>query len=337
MQIYSLFFPKEKKLLVGGQPEHYGIVMEVSREAALKGVRENMLTLDARNLIPEIQIIPPDVRRGDYFLKKIIKAIDNFSLKWVQDRYNSFYLFLPDYFEFTATLKKMQNLIRFDLGISTQIGVSSNKHMARLAGSVGKTKEILYINRQNASAVLKDINIEWLQELNRTDIEKLNLAGIRSIDQLFDLDLYKLRFFLGEKAEVIYYNYICQLKTIRDATDFVYEEIIFYNTVNNLKIVLERIKAKLKGIFLILTGHHMSFNRAKIYIEYVDDKNYIFSKKIKKPDPCKELIGYISSHLYRTSRRVRVKKIGLFVFYNNYIEPLFPKDRLIPLRYRLSS
>ncbi len=317
-QIHALFYPKDadKPVLIGGSTQNYGIVMETSPAAASAGIRPGMLSFHARSLLPDIEIIPPDEENNDSFIKKIRNIIERFSVKWIQDKYNSFLLFLPDYFNLLSTVKEIQYDIRSKLNLNTQAGLSDNKYMARLAGRLSGPGELLHVDKTNAAKILSRANIEDIPELTENDIDKLHLAGISTIHDLFGLDLYHLRFFLGDKGEMLYYNYICQVKTVRDKGNFFYDEIFFYNTCNDLKAMIDKIKKNVRGILHEkLKQDDIMINRIKIYMEYVDNKDYILTKKIKGKNNPNAVIRHIASLLQKFTRRVRIKKIGLYFFH----------------------
>ena len=317
-QINALFYPEntEKPVLIGGSTQDHGIVMETSPAAASAGIRPGMLSFHARNLLPDVEIIHPDEETYDYFIKKIKNIIEKFSVKWVQEKYNSFLLFLPDYFNLLSTVKEIQYDIRKKLNFNTQAGLSDNKYMARLAGRLSGPNELLHVDKNNAAKILSSAGIEHIPELTGKEIEKLHLAGADTIHDLFGLDLYHLRFFLGDKGEMLYYNYICQVKTMRDKNNFFYNEIFFYNTCNDLKAMIDKVKKNVRRILHEkLKQDDIMINRIKIYMEYVDNKDYILTKKILGKNSTNAIIRHIASLLQNFTRRVRIKKIGLYFFH----------------------
>ena len=330
-QIHTLFFPgqKGKPVVIGGSVQNYGIVIETCPLAYKKGIRPGMLSLHARNLVHDIQIIPPDQENYSCFIKKIISMMENFSLKWIGNSYNSFFLFLPDYFNLLSTVKELQYDIKHKWSLNTQVGLSDNKYMARLAGGLSAVNEILHIDKNNASKILSDTNIKHIPELTKDDISKLNMVGINTIHDLFRLNLYHLRFFLGDKGELLYYNYICQIKTVGETDNFTYEEIFFYNTSNNFKVITDTLKKRAVIILhdLEKKDSTIMINKIKVYIEYIDNKNLMLTKKIPEKNNIRAGIKYISFILYKFKRRVRIKKVGLYFFHTlKSAEFLLPEE-----------
>ena len=332
-QIHTLFSPgsKNRPVIIGGSPQNYGIVMEASPAAYKCDIRPGMLSTHACNLAPNLEIVPPDQANYSYFIKKIINMMDNLSLKWTGNSYNAFFLFLPDYFNLLSTVKEIQYDIRHKWSLNTQVGLSDNKYMARLAGRLSSPNEILHIDKNNAAKILSNTNIEHIPELTRNDISKLNMAGINTIHDLFGLNLYYLRFLLGDKGELLYYNYICQVKTVRDMDNFTYEEIFFYNTSNNLKTIINTLKKRTVIILhdLEKKDRTIMINKIKVYIEYVDNKNLMLTKKLAGKNNIKEATRYISSIFHKFKRRVRIKKAGLYFFHTlKEAELLWPQEKM---------
>ncbi len=333
-QINTLFSPhtKNKPVVIGGSPQNYGIVMETSSSAYKCGIRPGMLSTHACTIMPDLKIIPPDQENYSYFIKKIINMMDNFSLKWTGNSYNAFFLFLPDYFNLLSIVKEIQYDIRHKWSLNTQVGLSDNKYVARLASRLSSANELLHIDKNNASKILSDTNIEHIPELTNDDLNKLNMAGINTINDLFGMDLYYLRFFLGDKGELLYYNYICQIKTVRDVDNFTYEEIFFYNTSNNLKTIINTLKKRTVIILhdLEKKDRTIMINKIKVYIEYIDNKNLMLTKKLPGKNNIKESTRYLSSIFHKFKRRVRIKKAGLYFFHTlKSAELLLPQEEKI--------
>lgn len=316
-QIQCLFFPelKKKPVVIGGSVKNYGIVMEVSPLAEQGGIRPGMLSIYARGLLPDVKFIAPDHQHYEQFLKKIINIMDNFSVKLIKDTYNAFFLFLPDYFHLISTVKEIQHLIFSKYSINIQAGLSDNKYVARLAAQLTAYGDMLYIDKNNALKVLSHSKIENIYELTEDEIKKLKLAGINTISDLFQLDLYQLRFFLRDKGDLLYYNYISHVKTVRETDKFIYEEILFYNTINQLPLIMTIVKVRIKCLLNYMIKKNVSIFKCKVYIEYVDNKHYIYTRKLKKRNFMKEIISTVSSLLNQTRRRVRIKKMGFYFFY----------------------
>ncbi len=327
-QMQCLFFPelKKKPVVIGGSVKNYGIVMEVSPLAVQSGIRPGMLSVYARQLLPDVVFIPPDSQHYEQFLKKIINIMDNFSVKLIKDTYNAFFLFLPDYFHLISIVKEIQYLIFLKYSINTQAGLSDNKYVARLAAQLTAYRDMLYIDKNNALKVLSLAKIEDIYELTEDEIKKLKLAGVNTISDLFELDLYQLRFFLGDKGELLYYNYISQVKTVRETDKFIYEEVLFYNTVNQLPLIMTIVEVRIKHLLNHIIKKTINISKCKVYIEYVDNKNYIYTRKLKKKKFMKEIISTISFLLNQTRRRVRIKKMGFYFFYTfDEVEYLWPQ------------
>ena len=94
-------------------------------------------------------------------------------------------------------------------------------------------------------------------------------------------------------------------------------EIFFYNTCNNFKTVIKTMKRRTISILRDLEkrDRDIIINKVKVYIEYVDDKNYILTNKLPGRNSIKAAVRYVSSLLYKFKRRVRIKKIGLYFFH----------------------
>ncbi len=319
LQLHHLYYPNKKQeiMVVGGSAKEHGIIMEASDKAMEKGIRADMLTLDAFQQCPEMKIILPDEKKYTDYLEKIWFLLEKFSLKNIQETYHSFFLFFPRYFNILNTLKELQNLIRSKWHLQTRIGLSPNKYMARLAGTVCPVNQIMLIDHKNANELLSHIRIEEIPELNTGDIQILKMAGIQTVHDVLNLNLHELKFFLQNKAHLLYYNYVVQLKTIQEE-NFIFKEIIFYQTQNDLQLIFGQVKELLQKIFINLSTRWQTINKIKLYVEYIDNINCTFTKKLPSTQSYPDLIQLLSSTFHKLTRRVRIKKIGLYTFYSQY-------------------
>lgn len=329
LQLRAIFFPEFKKgpVVIGGSADEYGIIMEVSPFLKKKGIRREMLSHHAKEIYPDIEFIPPDDEKYNEFLKKILLLLEDYSVNFIKDKYDGFFLFLPDYYSMKSVIKKIQRLLHSKWSIVSQIGLSNNKYAARLGANICPPMNILYVTKDNSHNIFENVNIEILNELCLSDIEKLKLAGISTISDLFKLDLHTLRFFMNDKGVLLYHNYINQLKTTRDIDNFFYEEVVFYKTLNHVEKIMKILNSRIKAVFRDVSKNNITIIRFKLYIEYVDNKNYIFLRKLKNKNSFKEIVVKIRVLLNKMTRRVRIKKIGLYFFYTNGIQEVWFNDK----------
>ncbi|MDD5067431.1 MAG: hypothetical protein PHF84_10350 [bacterium] len=311
LQLHSLFYREgpDEAVVIGGSVREYGVVLESSPAACRRGVRSGMLCSAAKAIDPSIRIVPPDTKNYDHFVKKIIDIISDFSLKCIKDRYDSFYLFLPDYFFLEPTIRQIQERVRMKLHLRTQTGISVNKCMARLAAAMARLDQIFQVDAKNVHEAFQGQTVDRIEELNLEQRNKLKLAGIRFLHQLLPLSLNELRFLLEEKAETVYHNYIALLKTTKEEDRFIYDEIIFHNARNNRRSMKEAVSDRMEQLLRAFPR----IEKLKILVGYIDNKDYIFSKKIGGPVTSRMLTGCLMKLVDRMKRRVRIRRIKIGV------------------------
>lgn len=322
LQLHCLYYPADRRipLLIGGSADEYGLVLEASGKAREQGLRPGMRCSDAAVRCPGIKIASPARERYSDYSSRILRITASFSLKSRKDLYNSFYLFLPDYFHRTETIRRIQKEIKNKLGLSTRMGVSVNQRSARLAALAAAPDQALFLDRQNAANVFKGRPVSMIRELDAGQEEKLRMAGVRTIPDLLNLGLDDLKFILGASGPALYRNYLEQLKTVRDEDPFLSEEIFLCNAENDPAVLKKRVSEAVKE----LLARSPSICRMRIRAEYVDHRCLFWTGRAEREMTEQSLVQILMRVLLARRRRVRVRKLRIGVLPSAFIPLSLP-------------
>ena len=198
-----------RPLAVGGDEEaRHGIILTKDQLAKKAGVKTGMALWQARQICPEIEILPP---RMDLYLRFSRLAREIYAD--YTDRQESFgideaWLDVTE----SCPLKggggqiaaEISARIKRELGITVSIGVSWNKIFAKLGSDYRKPDAITVIDRGNYREITRPLPAADLLYVGRATGRKLAARGIHTIGELADTDPRYLEDLLGKPAYILH-------------------------------------------------------------------------------------------------------------------------------------
>ena len=180
---------RQKPVAVCGDPEsRHGIVFTANYVAKPRGVKTGMAIWQAKQLCPDLVVLPADMREYIRFSKmareiyeKYTDQIESFGLdeSWL-DVTGSVGLFGSA----VSIAEEISERIKFELGITASIGVSDNKITAKLGSDYKKPDAITRIERDNYKEIVYPLPASDLLYVGPATERKLRGVGIYTIGQL---------------------------------------------------------------------------------------------------------------------------------------------------------
>ncbi len=197
--------------VIGGNPEkRSGIVLAKSVPAKKYGVKTGETLYEARQKCPDLTVVPPNY---DLYLKcsnAMYELLCSYSSQ-VQ-RYSIDECFL-DYTESEKIFGKpidaasaIKERIKSELGFTVNIGISTNKLLAKMASEFEKPDKIHTLFPEEIASKLWPLPIEELFMVGRATSEKLRRININTIGELAHTHVLYLKTLLKSHGVVIW-NY----------------------------------------------------------------------------------------------------------------------------------
>ncbi len=197
--------------VVGGdESKRHGIVLAKSVPAKKFKIKTGETLYSARQKCPNLTVVSPTYPlyiEQSNALKTLLltytPTIERFSIDEYFADFSGFERQYGDAMQFAENLK---NIIYQKLGFTVNIGVSTNKLLAKMAGDFEKPNKIHSLFPSEIENKLWHLPIENLFMLGRQTAPKMRAIGINTIGDLAnaDSDLIKLKF---QKQGVILQNY----------------------------------------------------------------------------------------------------------------------------------
>lgn len=199
---------RDKPLAVCGSVEaRHGIVLAANYLAKPHGVKTGMAVWQAKQVCPELVVLPPDMPeyiRFSQMAREIYEGysdqIEPFGLdeNWV-DVTGSVGLFGSA----MAIAREISERIKFELGITVSIGVANNKITAKLGSDYRKPDAITRIERDNYKEIVYPLPVGDLLYVGPATRRKLNQMGVFTIGELAELPLDILTSRFGKIGRVL--------------------------------------------------------------------------------------------------------------------------------------
>lgn len=194
--------------VAGSKEARHGIILAKSIPAKRYGIRTGMAVVEAKLKCPRLYCVPPNYglyqkcsRAFMDILAAYTPEVEPYSIdEAFMDMTGSWRLFgdTP-----LAVALKIKDRIRDSLGFTVNIGVSSNKLLAKMAGEFKKPDHAETLFPGEIEAKMWPLPVSELFFVGRATTKKLLLLGIHTIGELAHTDPDILKSHLKKHGEVI--------------------------------------------------------------------------------------------------------------------------------------
>ncbi len=201
---------REIPAVIGGK-EHSrtGIVLAKSIPAKNYGIKTGEPLYKAKEKCPQLKIVHPDFRLYNDCSKKMIEICRRFSPSVEQfsvdelflDYTNMEYHFGKPY----DAAKLISDTIKKETGVTVNIGISTNKLLAKMASDFEKPDKIHTLYPNEIQNKMWPLPISDLFMVGRKTKEKLNNIGLFTIGDIARCDRKYLYFNLKEHGNLVWY------------------------------------------------------------------------------------------------------------------------------------
>ena len=175
---------KHVPMVVGGRSQR-GIITTANYEARKYGLHSAMPIFQAKKIVPNLVIVPPDFEKYRRNSEKVFKVLSAFSTKIQKMSIDEGCMDISHIDMDRLELANLvQENVRIKTGLSISIGISYNMSLAKLASDWNKPHGIKIITQDDIPDILRDLNVGKIQGIGRKSEEKLNNIGIKKVCDL---------------------------------------------------------------------------------------------------------------------------------------------------------
>ena len=193
----------------GDQASRHGIILAKSMPARACGVRTAETLGEARKKCPELLIVPPHMDLYRQYSRKFIALLHRFSP--VIEQYSVDEAFadmsgavLMRRFSPVEAANILRQTIRDTLGFTVNVGVSSNKLLAKMASDFEKPDKVHSLFPDEIREKMWPLPVDTLFFVGHATRNKLHNLGIRTIGELAAFDRKIICDHLGKHGALIH-------------------------------------------------------------------------------------------------------------------------------------
>lgn len=336
---------KGKPVIVGGDPNHRGVVAACSYEARKFGIHSAMASSTAYKLCPDAIFIRPrfDVYRA--VSSEIREIFQEYTHLVEPLSLDEAFLDVTENFKemASATLIAMEikKKIYYRTGrLTASAGVSFNKFIAKVASDINKPDGITVVTPDMADSFIDGLPIRKFFGVGKVTEEKMIGFGIKTGADLKKFKKEKLIQIFGKSGNYFYNIAHGQddrsvepnriRKSIGKETTLI-EDI---DDRHQMLEILENIAVKLENLFI---RHDAKGRTITLKIKYFDFKSITRSVTIDEPaDSASIIMKYITPLLSKTEagdRKVRLLGISISNFHTQDLAGAENGQLPLPLRF----
>ncbi len=191
-----------KPVVVGGRPESRGVVSTASYEARKYGIHSGMPTREALRLCTNAVFLPVNMakyKEVSNLLRRIFARYTNqIEPLSVDEAFLGF-----DSGNIIKAGRDLKRTIKAELELTSSVGISFNKFLAKLASDMEKPDGFTVISRDRARLILPDLPVRKLWGIGPKTEQDLNQVGLYTFSDVVRADMMLLTKVLGRRASEI--------------------------------------------------------------------------------------------------------------------------------------
>ena len=196
-------------VVAGDKASRHSIILAKSTPAKKYGIQTGEPLFQALEKCPDLVIVPPDyglyVEASRHFvemLRQFSPAVEQYSIDeaWVDMTGTERIWGAP-----RLAAEKMRQRINEELGFTVNIGISTNKLLAKMAGDFEKPNKVHTLFPEEIPEKMWPLPVRELFLVGSATATKLKTIGVYTIGDLAKADLGVLRKKLGKHGETIWH------------------------------------------------------------------------------------------------------------------------------------
>ena len=196
-------------VVAGEKASRHGIVLAKSTPAKKYGIQTGEPLFQALEKCPDLVVIPPDYELYVTASRHFVQMLRQFSPKVEQYSIDEAWVDMSGTQRLWGSpltaAEQMRKRIYEELGFTVNIGISSNKLLAKMAGDFEKPNKVHTLFPEEMGEKFWPLPVRDLFLVGAATERKLKLMGIYTIGDLARADMALLRRRLGKHGETIWH------------------------------------------------------------------------------------------------------------------------------------
>ena len=194
-------------LIIGGL-ESRGVVSTCSYEARRYGVHSAMPTAQAKRLCPDGVFLWPDHRKYAAVSREIFRIFERYTPLIEGLSLDEAFLDVTGsqklFGDGVTIARRIKREIQEEMSLTASVGISYNKFLAKLASDLEKPNGLVVVRPEDLVARVHPLPLSRIWGVGKKSAEQLQRLGLRTIGDVAQMDVERMRAFLGSFAEHIH-------------------------------------------------------------------------------------------------------------------------------------
>jgi len=327
------FFASVEQVLdprLRGQPVLVGrgVVASASYEAKTRGVRTAMSFREARRLCPNAIVVPGQYEHYADYGERVRRILGDFTPAVEQAALDDFYLDFTGtdrlYPDFAGVLRRAQQRVEQELGLTVSVGAATSKLIASIASRLKRPRGFRIVLPGAEEEFLAPLEIEKLHGIGHAHAATLRERGIATIGELRAVPLEALVAAFGDVVGRQFYERARGRDPREVLAPSVPKSVSRETTIEGGTIDLELLGALVEylseRIGSTLRGYGRQARTLALRLRYTDFFSAARATKLAPPTNDEKRLLATSLELFRAlyTRRVALRFVGLSV---THLEP----------------
>ena len=192
----------------GDMAKRHGVILAKSVPAKKYGVRTGESIVEAKRKCPNLMIVPPNHALYSQRSKALMDILKEYSPQVEQFSVDEAFLDMTGmealFGEPVKAAYKIKDRIREELGFTVNIGISTNKLLAKMASDFEKPDKVHTLFPEEIEEKMWPMPVGDLNLEGQATEKKLAQLGIRTIGDLARMDVKVLRTHLKKHGEIVW-------------------------------------------------------------------------------------------------------------------------------------
>lgn len=316
-----------KPIVVGGQPEQRGVVAAASYPARKFGIHSAMPMSRAKRLCKELIILPHNFKSYKTYSTIVMKILEQETELVEQISVDEAFMDvtsrISEWNEAVEIAKNLQNKLSVNIGLSSSIGVATNKMIAKIASDYDKPNGLTVVPPGEEKSFLVQLKPQKISGIGPKMAEKLSKMNVNTIRDLSKIPLNILVANFGKIGTVMAQwaqgiddrpiQVSREIKSISNERTFPKD----ISSKNELIMVLTQLCKKVTNRLL---DKKLSAKRVFIKLRYYDFDTHTAQKSLSEPTDSLEIITNVTKELFIYSwtdnKPIRLLGVGVSNFEN---------------------
>ncbi len=196
-------------VVAGDKENRHGIILAKSTPAKKYGIQTGEPLFQALEKCPHLAVVPPDYELYVAASRHFVSVLRQFSPQVEQYSIDEAWVDMTGtqriYGDPRLAAEKMRERIWNELGFTVNVGISTNKILAKMAGDFEKPNKVHTLYPEEVAGKMWPLPVRDLFLVGPATEQKLKTLGIYTIGDLAKADVAVLRKRLGKPGETIWH------------------------------------------------------------------------------------------------------------------------------------